>query len=157
MAQFNIDPDEVTERIEERLTKQKKFARIAFTTVSFGLFILFNFLAWGIMGSATADLSPEVRGGLIGGMILLDVGWFVTLIYLGIMAILDLPAVDSASRKRLASHIMGEMLHESLQNPSAARSKRKRQDLADEPMTIGDDGELIPDEDETKVRRQTGR
>jgi hypothetical protein len=164
MAQFNIDPEYLEERIEEALKKQKKVTRITLTAVSLGLFVLFNIIAWGALygegiNAAGSALTERVIEQLTGGMIMLDVGWFLTLIYMLIPILMELPSADKANRARLTSRIMGEIVQESLRD-GLTRPKRKRRDpdadlAGGEGMTIGDDGELIP-EDEAP-RRQTRR
>lgn len=162
MAQFNIDPEYLAERVEAALKRQKKNTRIALTAVSIGLFILFNAIGWGVLfggGVSAGEISGEALEQLTGGMILMDIGWFLTLIYMLIPMLMELPSAEKRSRARITSQIMGEVVQESLYE-GLTKPKRKRQDpdvnLVDgEAMTIGEDGELVPDEEVS--RRQTRR
>lgn len=168
MAQFNIDPDYLNERVETALRRQKRVTRIALTAVTSGMFVLFNIIAWAVLFGegmdALVDVSEATRdqfvGGIVGGMIMLDVGWFISVLYHVILMIMDIPGVENANRNRLTSKVMGEIVQESIRD-GLIRPKRKRtveQDerMDGEAMTIGDDGELIPDDDSTQ-RKQTRR
>jgi|GEM_PF-1580582 len=159
MTQLMIDPDEIADRVEIALKRQKKIMRIALTLVSIGLFILFNVIAWSIAtgtGPAVDELANP-QGQAVGGMTMLTAGWFITVLYHVILMIMDIPSVEKRTRARLTSRIMGEMVQESISGGILKRKRRESDDIGaslsdDEAMTLGDDGELIS---ERESKRQT--
>lgn len=152
MPSFEIDPDDLADRIEADLRRQKAITRGVFAFVSLGMFVLFNVLAWSF--AAQADVSGEARETILGALILLDVGWGVTVLYHLIGMMLENPAVDRHSRARIASRLVGEQVFQQV-----TMRKAKRRDTSgeladgDEPMTIGPDGELLS-EREARARRR---
>ncbi len=151
MPSFEIDPDELAERVEADLRRQKAITRTVFAFVSLGMFVLFNVLAWSF--ASRVEVLGEAREAILGALILMDVGWGVTVLYHLIGVMLENPAVDRQSRARIASRLVGEQVFQQVTTRKAKRRDTSDELDEDEPMTIGPDGELLS-EREARARRR---
>jgi len=158
MSQFDIDPDDLGERIEEAVKRQKKVAQIVFFAISMGLFILFSFMSWGALNSAgVGSIDAEQAGAVTGAMVMMSVGWGMSLLYQFITLAMNFPAAERQARTRMASRLFGEAMADQVIRGRRSKTKRREDDsfenLSDEPVTIGDDGEIIPEREARQAKK----
>ena len=145
----NIDNEALRQRVEDRVKREKRTTRVAIFVVSFLLFVTFMVIS--IVMFNMAAPSPELIGSqnspALGPMILLGIGWFLTIIFQGISLLMDLGAMDRSIRDRA---LTGEMARQLYEQATGDYEKPKRHLEDDMDYTVSDDGELVPTEEETQ-------
>jgi hypothetical protein len=156
MRDIDIDPDVLAERTDRQVKRTKTVVRVVFLAISALLFIIFQSIAWVALGSSADVLPAEVGEAVLTAQILMTVGWGLSLMYQLMTLILDIPASEKALRRQIGARLVNELMMERYITPSGRKAKRDDEGgrlVDDEPMTVGDDGELISEREQRARRR----
>lgn len=144
----DIDYRRVRKYVEENLSRRKSRTQIVFFIVSLFMFILFNVIAW-------LALNPARFGDdAIGAMVLLTVGWAVSLLYHFINIMLNTKAGEQQMRESLTLR--------GIQLEMARKGMAEAADMGDfekpkrhESVQLSDDGELVDEAEIEQFARKT--
>jgi uncharacterized membrane protein YhiD involved in acid resistance len=132
MQPEELDYRAIRQNVEKSLKRRKSIMRWVLLGVNLMMFGLFTIIAWG-MAQGTGLLGE----GLIGALIMLNVGWFTALLFQFISAIADAPNAENQMRAQIMSEeISKAMLELGADESDAPVQKAKRM------MRLSDDGEL---------------
>jgi hypothetical protein len=156
MRDLDIDPDVLAERTDRQVKRTKTVVRGVFFGISLLLFVVFQSIAWVALGSS-AELLPAGAGeAVLTAQILMTVGWGLSLLYQLMTLFLDIPASEKALRRQIGARLVNDLMMERYMTPSGRKAKRDDEGAGladDEPMTVGDDGELISEREQRARRR----
>lgn len=129
-----LDVNELNERVEVELAKQKKIVPAVMLAVSILMVVVFGIVSLVLLGES--DPEAAVMMGIMGGAMA------VMMQFIGLMVSSGIS--DNSQRERLVSKAMAQMLREL---PTKRKHDRRHQleddDMSDgEIVTLGDDGEL---------------
>lgn len=120
--------------------------------VNLMMFGLFTIIAWGMAQGTGLLVEGNPQGeGLIGALVMLNIGWFTGLMFQFFSAIVDVPNAENQMRAQIMSEeISKAMLELGADESEAPAEKAKRT------MRLSDDGELeeIVDATAAKPGRQ---
>lgn len=141
MNNQSIDYQELNERVEKGIQKQKNILRGVFLAISVGMFALFTAIS--LIGNG------QIAGFMMG------IGWLTTLSFFGLSAVADFGLFDKALRRTVMGQMTNEYMLEQMEAAmlNAEKPKRDTDHLADNAdvyaVELTDDGELVP------LRRQS--
>jgi hypothetical protein len=148
---MSIDYKELNEQVEQKVNRQRKWAKGVFFGVSVGLTLLFNGLAWVMVGSnpELRNLPPEAGAAVGGALAFLTVASGMGILYHGLSLLMDSKAALKQMRGRVVAQEFSEqLLQQGLAQQGLAQQddqKAKRLSVSDDqPVTVSDDGELVP-------------
>ncbi len=140
--------DDLEERVDAHVRRQKRITRYVFLGVNALLFFIFAFISMMLVVNTPelASLSENARDALIASGVLLTTGWAMSIFFQMMIAIFDSGMADASMRRQALTHIMADQM---LESSRRYREKPKRAGDADEVgrMVLGEDGELIDPED----------
>lgn len=148
MLDNQLNNDQVQERIENYIRRRKKVTRWVMLALNIFMFFLFMALSWGIT-LATPSLSSmltETKSPLAALLILPTIGWGLGIFFHLLTALADSGAMDRSYRRRAMIGLMGEQIFANLMAQAGmGQEKTKRESR---PLHLGDDGELVSDDEE---------
>lgn len=144
----NIDNEQLRERVDQTVKRQKKFMNVVLFTVNLCMFILFAILAIVMLNGA--DLPPELVQGrnapVAGAFILLGMGWLTSLFFHGMSMVAELGWLDRSMRDKIVAQEVGRQLYE--QAASSYEKPKRRLEEESPQYAISVDGELIEVDEE---------
>lgn len=118
--------------VEVRLKQKKRSTRWAFFFINLLMFIAFVFLVLQL-----GQNMESINGDVVGAMVMLGVGWFTSVLFHLVSAILDLKTTEDSWRGQLMVQVMDKaMVDIEADDSEAPAEKAKRM------MRLTDDGEL---------------
>ncbi len=144
MRQFD-DIENLDERVDAYVQRQKRIARFVFLGVNAVLFFIFAFVSLMVVTNTPelASLSEDAQGALIAGGILLTTGWAMSLLFQFISAIFDTGIGDASMRQQALTRVMAEHMLETSRLRRREKTKRGEDYEDGGRMVLGEDGELV--------------
>jgi hypothetical protein len=155
MQPEELDYRAIRKSVEKSLKRRKSIMRWVLLGVNLMMFGLFTIIAWGMAQGTGLLVEGNPQGeGLIGALVMLNIGWFTGLMFQFFSAIVDVPNAENQMRAQIMSEeISKAMLELGADESEAPAEKAKRT------MRLSDDGELeeIVEEDLTAKAQRTPR
>jgi len=155
MQPESLDYRAIRQSVEKSLKRRKTTMRWILLGVNLIMFGLFTIIAWGMAQGTGLLVEGNPQGeGLIGALIMLNIGWFTALMFQFFSAIVDVPNAENQMRAQIMSEeISKAMLELGTDESEAPAEKAKRM------MRLSDDGELeeIADDTHIELGRQQER
>lgn len=152
MQPEELDYRAIRKNVEKSLKRRKSIMRWVLLGVNLMMFGLFTIIAWGMAQGTGLLVEGNPQGeGLIGALVMLNIGWFTGLMFQFFSAIVDVPNAENQMRAQIMSEeISKAMLELGADESEAPAEKAKRT------MRLSDDGELeeIVDATAAKPGRQ---
>jgi hypothetical protein len=149
----NLDNEALRQRVDRAVAREKRTLRIVFFAVSlimFVLFVIISILMVG-MGNIPAELMGPRNSPVLGPMIMLGMGWLTSLIFQGILLMMDFGAMDREIRSRAISREINQQLYEQMIGDAEKPKRHLEEDAA--AYTVSDDGELVELDEEIQRKR----
>jgi len=141
----DLNYDEIRARAEKRVKQRAEFYQ------HLAIYLVTNVLLW-IMFALISILSGGGGGPLIVPL-LSTLGWGIGLAIHGIVVFVDTTAMDARREREIQREIQRELRRRGIDDPAALYDKPKR----DQALRLSDDGELIPDDAQSKRVRSRGK
>lgn len=155
MQPEELDYRAIRKSVEKSLKRRKSIMRWVLLGANLIMFGLFTIIAWGMAQGTGLLVDGNSQGeGLIGALIMLNIGWFTALMFQFFSAIVDVPNAENQMRAQIMSEeISKAMLELGTDESEAPAEKAKRM------MRLSDDGELeeIADDTHIELGRQQER
>lgn len=139
MHDDDIDYAALGRRVEEGVQRSKRALRLTMFAVSLFLFALFMFIAW----VAVPATSVPLTGDAIGAMIMLTIGWAVSLFLQGMALTPDTAAGERQIREQAMSREIQRIFEARALDEMRAVEHLQRKAKRGERVAISDDGELV--------------
>lgn len=138
MQPEELDYRAIRQSVEKSLKRRKSIMRWVLLGVNLIMFGLFTIIAWGMAQGTGLLVDSNPQGeGLIGALVMLNIGWFTALMFQFFSAIVDVPNAENQMRAQIMSEeISKAMLNLGADESDAPVQKAKRM------MRLSDDGEL---------------
>jgi hypothetical protein len=140
----DLDYAALSTRVEKAVKTQKRAAQIVFFAVSL--------LLLAVMGVIALGLSFTI-GGMEAALIVLGLGWLLTIMMQFFSMLFGLGVFDNSLRRQILARELGVRMleHHLTRLANGAHEKPKRESA--ERLAISDDGELIRYDDQEPGRR----
>jgi hypothetical protein len=141
MSENPLDASRIRRYVDQNIKKARRTQTLILLGVNFGMYVLFNLMAWII-----ALTSNPTNDQMIGSLIMLSIGWTVSLFMHGVAAWTDSDTGQRQLRQQLALKAVQQAIGQSALEAAEASEvpeKRKHEQVVE----LSDDGELIPAEE----------
>ncbi len=155
MQPEELDYRAIRKSVEKSLKRRKSIMRWVLLGVNLMMFGLFTIIAWGMAQGTGLLVEGNPQGeGLIGALVMLNIGWFTGLMFQFFSAIVDVPNAENQMRAQIMSEEISKAMLELGADESEAPAEKAKRTLR-----LSDDGELeeIVEEDLTAKAQRTPR
>jgi hypothetical protein len=150
-AQF----EEMQERVDAEIRKQKRIARTVMLFVNILMFVIFTMVSFSILGDTPeiATLSDSARDALTASTILMTIGWATGIFFQGMSTFFDSGLADTSMRRRAITRVMGDQLWEASEQYRRLQSEKPKRDPTESEgrLVLGEDGELVEIEEQAET------
>jgi len=151
MADGQVNYAAIRRRADERMKRQKRVGQIVLFVVNVVMFVIFTAIALGaVLSNPTLrDWVTQKNSPAALAFILPIIGWLVGIMLHGIALALDTRMGERSLREKIIMREMHDAVMQMADAESAEKTKR------DQVMRLSDDGELVPDDRETRQRMES--
>jgi heme/copper-type cytochrome/quinol oxidase subunit 3 len=139
----DINYDELQERVQKGMKRQKAIVRWTFLGVNIMFFLIFLILLIAVQSNPASPINslPEsVSDVLILPLILWPMGIMMQFMH----ALMESGVMDKQIAARVVGQELGNQILENQLQAVSQKRKREADSVNDEAMTVSDDGELVP-------------
>jgi 2TM domain len=141
----DLDYDEIRARAEKRVKQRAEFYQ------HLVIYLVTNAMLWLLF--ILISVLTSGGGGPLVVPLLSTLGWGIGIAIHGIVVYIDTTAIDAMREREVQREIERELRRRGIDDPAALYDKPKR----DQAMRLSDDGELIPDDAQSKRVRNRGK
>jgi hypothetical protein len=141
----DVNYDDIRARAEKRVKQRAEFYQ------HLAIYLVANVLLW-VMFILISVLANAGGGPLIVPL-MSTLGWGIGIAIHGIVVYVDTTAMDARREREIQREIERELRRRGIDDPAELYDKPKR----DQTLRLSDDGELIPDDAQSKQVRKLGK
>lgn len=147
-----IDYQDLAQRVDKNVKNQKAATRWVFFGFNVVFFLLSLFITMSVFSQNAVLLTPEIREALDGAIAAPFAFWAMTILFNLMSALFDSGVFDKNLRATATTQALSEQLNETALQQMSEKSKRNSARLESDAVTINDEGELVPLDEEPQGR-----